>query len=64
MSNWWCITPSAKRCARGLGGSARWASTGVWNGRDDVGESLASGRYVAKMVGADFVRQMAMTLLK
>ena len=36
----------------------------VWNGRDDVGESLASGRYVAKMVGADFVRQMAMTLLK
>ena len=36
----------------------------VWNGRDDVGESLAGGRYVAKMVGTDFVRKIGMTLLK
>ena len=36
----------------------------VWNGRDDNGAPVASGRYVAKMVGAGFAREMGMTLLK
>lgn len=36
----------------------------VWNGRDDGGEPVASGRYVAKMAGAGFAREMGMTLLK
>jgi hypothetical protein len=36
----------------------------IWNGRDDKGAPVASGRYVAKMAGAGFAREMGMTLLK
>ena len=36
----------------------------VWNGRDDNGAPVASGRYVANLVGAGFAREMGMTLLK
>ena len=36
----------------------------IWNGRDDGGESVASGRYVAKMAGPGFALEMGMTLLK
>lgn len=36
----------------------------VWNGHDDRGESVASGRYVVKMVGRGFAREIGMTLLK
>ena len=36
----------------------------VWNGHDDRGEPVASGRYVVKMVGKGFAREIGMTLLK
>ena len=34
------------------------------NGRDENGAPVASGRYVAKMAGVGFAREMGMTLLK
>ena len=36
----------------------------IWDGRDDGGEPVASGRYVARMAGAGFEREIGMTLLK
>ena len=36
----------------------------TWDGRDDRGEPVASGRYVARMAGAGFEREIGMTLLK
>ena len=36
----------------------------ILNGRDENGAPVASGRYVAKMAGVGFAREMGMTLLK
>ena len=36
----------------------------ILNGSDENGAPVASGRYVAKMAGGGFAREMGMTLLK